>query len=382
MNQPSLAVIFKSFLRLGATAFGGPAMIPYIRQVATSREWLTGEVLDDGLAFCQTIPGATAMQYAAYIGLRIRGPAGAAAAFIGFGLPACAAMMVLSALYVHYHSVTLIVAAFAGLEAIIISIMAHATLSFARKSLHTLPAFFIAAICGATFYVHVIPPLVLLAAAVLGMAFLADRRASQIPSAAIKLSISHATVFSIMAAAALLLVILFFFSRILFDLSTVMMRVDLLAFGGGFVSVPLMARYVVQGHHWLDSVSFMDGIALGQVTPGPIVITATFVGFLAAGPVGGCVATVSVFLPSYVMVIAAAPYFDRLCQHASFRKAIGGVTASFAGLLAAVTLQFVIQMEWNLTSISIASLGLLLLLLNLNILWVVALGTVAGLLIG
>ena len=100
-QQPSLAAIFFAFLRLGITAFGGPAMVTYIRKMTVGQKsWIDGAVFDEGVALCQAIPGATAMQVVAYAGLRIRGAAGALAAFVGFGLPAFFLMMLLSALYV------------------------------------------------------------------------------------------------------------------------------------------------------------------------------------------------------------------------------------------------------------------------------------------
>jgi chromate transporter len=103
---PSLEELFLSFLRLGLTAFGGPSMVAYIRQMAVDkRRWLDADAFDGGVALCQAIPGATAMQTAAYVGLRARAVAGAAASFVGFGLPAFGLMLALSALYARTHAV-------------------------------------------------------------------------------------------------------------------------------------------------------------------------------------------------------------------------------------------------------------------------------------
>ena len=126
--------LFTSFLELGMTAFGGPAMIAYIRQMAVEkRSWLRADSFDDGVALCQAIPGATAMQTAAYVGLRVRGVAGAAVSFVGFGLPAFALMMVLSALYARTQDLPAVVSAFSGLRAIIVALVANATVSFGRR---------------------------------------------------------------------------------------------------------------------------------------------------------------------------------------------------------------------------------------------------------
>ena len=117
--NPSLFQLFISFLRLGATAFGGPAMVAYIRKMAVEKNrWLDDQSAHDGVAFCQTIPGATAMQMSAYVGLRAKGVAGAAVSFIGFGLPAFLFIMILSALYARTHTLPAVVSAFNGLQAI------------------------------------------------------------------------------------------------------------------------------------------------------------------------------------------------------------------------------------------------------------------------
>ena len=135
-QSPSLSHLFISFLRLGATAFGGPAMIAYIRKMAVEKKhWLDDQSARDGVALCQTIPGATAMQMSAYVGFRARGVGGAAASFIGFGLPAFLFMMILSALYAQTHTLPAVVSAFNGLQAIVVALVANATLSFGRTSI-------------------------------------------------------------------------------------------------------------------------------------------------------------------------------------------------------------------------------------------------------
>ncbi|MBU4176541.1 MAG: chromate transporter, partial [Proteobacteria bacterium] len=119
--SPALSRLFAVFLRLGTTAFGGPAMIAYIRELAVERElWLDQKTFRDGVALCQTIPGATAMQVAAYVGLKVRGVRGAITSYLGFGLPAFLLMTALSVLYSRTHSLPAVVAAFSGLQAIIV----------------------------------------------------------------------------------------------------------------------------------------------------------------------------------------------------------------------------------------------------------------------
>ena len=126
--------------------------------------------------------------------------------------------------------------------------------------------------------------------------------------------------------------------------------------------------------HWLDSRAFIDGIALGQVTPGPIVITATFVGFEIAGVLGALVGTVAVFAPSFLMVLTTVPYLDRLQSSLLFRRALRGVLASFVGLLGAVTISFSTAVSWSVPMVFIVAVAFLALRLKVDILWVVLAG--------
>jgi len=158
--------------------------------------------------------------------------------------------------------------------------------------------------------------------------------------------------------------------------------VDIFAFGGGFASVPLMLHEVVDVHHWLDSRTFMDGIALGQVTPGPIVITATFVGYQVAGVLGALVGTIGIFTPSFLMVLVTVPYLDRLQHSLWFRRALRGVLASFVGLLVAVAISFGFAVSWSILAVVLALAAFAALRLKVDILWVVLVGaTVSTLLL-
>ena len=174
---------------------------------------------------------------------------------------------------------------------------------------------------------------------------------------------------------------LFFLDRMLFALALLMLKIDLFAFGGGFASVPLMLHEVVDARGWLDSQTFMDGIALGQVTPGPIVITATFVGYQVAGLAGAVVGTLSIFTPSFWMVLATVPYFDRLQRSLFFRRALRGVLVSFVGLLAAVAVNFALAVSWSIPAAILAVAALVALRLKVDILWVVLAGAIASILI-
>jgi chromate transporter len=173
---------------------------------------------------------------------------------------------------------------------------------------------------------------------------------------------------------------LYFVNSALFILATVMLKIDLFAFGGGFASLPLMLNEVVITREWMDSKTFMDGIALGQITPGPIVITAAFVGYLVYGLSGALVATIAIFTPSFFMVITVAPFFDRLKNSVYFLRAIDGVFASFVGLLLYVCFKFATTVPWDIARIILGLAALAALRRKIDILYIVPVGAVVSIL--
>ena len=374
--QPTLVGLFLAFLRLGLTAFGGPSMVAYIRKMAVEQKhWLDEESFRDGVAFCQMVPGATAMQTAAYVGLRTRGIAGATASFVGFGLPAFILMMALSALYVRAHTLPTFVSAFAGLQAIVVAIVANAALSFGKTYLKNWSSVVIAMVAATLFWLGVNPILVILLAALLGLVF-SRKQLAVLSANSHQEQRSAKPILILLSAIALGFVLLFFTRRALFDLAVLMFKIDLFAFGGGFASIPLMFHEIVQVRNWMDGPTFLNGIVMGQVTPGPIVITATFVGYLLHGPWGGVVATLGMFSPSFLMVVGVAPYFDRLRAWPYFGKIIGGILCSFVGLLLTVTIRFAWNVQWDVLRILLAGAAWVALLRKVDILWVVLIGTI------
>jgi len=379
-QKPSLLQLFLSFLRLGLTAFGGPSMVAYIRKMAVEQKnWLDAETFNDGVALCQTIPGATAMQTAAYVGLQTRGVIGAGASFIGFGLPAFLLMMGFAALYTYANNLSIVISTFSGLQAIIVAIIANAAVSFGKNTLKNWKSWVIAGAAAALFGMNVNPILVIIMAAIGGIALIQPKQPNSIHPVSSEHNKSNTRqLLLILAGTAAGFILLFFVNRNLFCLATLMFRIELVAFGGGFASVPLMFHEIVQVRNWMASQTLMDGIILGQVTPGPIVITATFIGYILGGPFGGVVATIAIFLPSFMMVVGLTPYFDRLRASPVFNKAISGVLSSFVGLLFSVTINFALNVHWDLSHLLLAGLAFAALLLKTDILWVVVLGTIAS----
>jgi chromate transporter len=357
-------------------------MVAYIKELAVTRHgWLDQRSFRNGVALCQTIPGATAMQMAAYVGLRLRGLGGGLAAYAGFGLPAFALMLGLSALYQHTHTLPAAGSLFHGLRVIVVALMANATLNFGRSSLRKGRDAMLAGLAAAALAVHASPMLVILAAAIAGCLVCVDARPGEPQEAAPPVrGGSIRNLLWPMAAIGLALAALWLVDPQLFQLAATMLRIDLFAFGGGFASVPLMQHEFVSARHWMDAKTFMDGIALGQVTPGPIVITATFAGYMVRGVVGALVGTISIFAPSLVILTLALPVFDRLQVSRYFRGATRGALLAFVGMLLWVTASFGLALTWSIPAAVLGIAALTALRLKVDILWVVAVGAILSVL--
>jgi chromate transporter len=378
ISKPTSTDLFLSFFRLGLTAFGGPAMIAHIRELCVGRHgWLDERDFKNGVALSQSIPGATAMQTAAYVGLKVRGIPGALASYSGFGLPAFILMLILSALYARFNSLPKFISLFNGLQVIVVAIIFHATYSFGRNIANNYKSLIVALLSAISFWFSISPFIVIIGAGILGMAFLKVS-----PSATMSRSETKDTQGYTLQIVGLLVTFLasfvglYFLSAILFNLAAVMLKIDLFAFGGGFASIPLMLHEVVINRGWLDSKTLMDGIALGQITPGPIVITATFVGYLVYGMAGAIIATIAIFTPSFLMLVFVAPFFDRLKASAHFIQAIDGVFASFVGLLVYVCIKFTMIVPWDVPRILLGVATLAALLRRVDILYIVLAGAV------
>jgi len=322
----------------------------------------------------QMIPGATAMQVAAYVGLRTRGGPGALMAYAGFGLPAFLLMLGLSALYFSAQELPPVMAAFKGLQCIIVAQIFHASINFAKRYLDSLSAQLLA--CGAGIWVGLRGnPILALAAVCLLALFMFKEEAGSGPSAPVPVDAGPIRfAFFLAGGLAVLTGTLYVLAPDLFRLCLLMIKIDCFAFGGGYVSVPLMLHEVVEVRGWLTGSQFMDGIALGQVTPGPIVMTGAFVGYAMAGTPGAIVATVAVFSPSIIFLCAATPFADKLVNSPLVRRALKGSLVSLVGLMAAVAVRFAISVEWGMAEAVIAAAAFLALRMKVDILRVVLAG--------
>lgn len=375
MQKPSYSKLFFAFLKLGAGAFGGPALVEYIRKLSVEQKsWLDNDAFNEGVALCQSIPGATAMQMATYVGLKTNGISGAVLSCSGFVLPAFLLMLAFSALYTHFHDLPHIISVFAGLNIIIVAIMVNATYSFGKTSLKDYKDVGLAVISAGLLWIGVSPFLVVAGAALLGILVFKGEGlvASSAGRETALFHMKHILFLSIALVSGF--VFLYFFSNKLLRLSVVMFKVNLFAFGGGYGALPLMLHEVVNVRGWMNNKTFMDAIALGQVTPGPIIITSTFVGYLVDGLSGAIVSTLSSFASSFFILITAVPFFEKLRISRYFYSITRGVLVTFVGLLLYVSVNFFLAIQWDIIKTIFALLALLALFYKINILYVVLAG--------
>ena len=378
-SVPSMWKLFLTFLKLGFTAFGGPAMQVEIRkEIVDRKQWMEGIRFDAGLALCQVIPGAIIMQLAAYIGLKLKGIKGSIVTFIAFGLPSILIIIGLSMLYKNYHHIETIEAVLVTLRIIVVAIIAHATYTFGKKNFRSINDVAIGFIAALLFLMKLHPAIVVNIAVLLGL-ILSRKDKPRFPYTGRVRTFNFFLI--LLSLLFVSLVLLFLFNPTYFTLATMMLRIDLFSFGGGLAAVPMMYHEFVDLFGWLDKKTLFDGIILGQVTPGSIIITATFAGYYHLGLIGSTVATVFVFIPSYLILMALAPFFDRLSKFRNFSRAINGILCSFVGLLLITTIHFGIEISWSPEAITIGLISFALLMLRVNVGWLIAGGLVLSLFI-
>jgi chromate transporter len=378
-ENPSYFELFLSFFWIGLTGFGGLAMTAHIRRhIVDKRKWMDPHTFDSGLALCQIIPGAIVMQLAAFIGLKVKGIRGSVVSFVGFGLPAFLIMLILSILYKESKNISGVENILSGLRVVVVAIVANAAYIFGQKNFKNLNDWIIAILAAGLFLTKLHPFLVLLVAASLGILLTKKDFA---PSGKLIKARTLRFFFILLLIVATCAISLFFFNREYFTLATMMLRIDLFSFGGGLAAMPMMYHELVDLFGWFDKKTFMDGVILGQVTPGSIIIAATFFGYMHLGFIGSIAATVCVFTPSFMILMGIFPFFNKLRSYPQFNKVINGILCSFVGLLAVITYHFTLDIDWNWTNILFTLIAFVLLVKKVDVIWVILGGVLISLLI-
>jgi chromate transporter len=311
------------FLRLGTWGFGGPiALVGYMQKdLVDERKWISQEEYLQGLAFSQLAPGPLAAQLAMYLGFVRAGFLGATIIGTVFILPSFLMVLAIGKAYVTLGGTRLIAALFYGIGAAVIAIIARSAMKLVKTSIKKdklLWIVFLALGISTALSEKEIVWLFLGGGLVVMIArsdFSTWRQrftASFLPTLAFGLP-----AFGTMSA-----LFLFFLKSSLF------------VFGSGLAIVPFLHGGVVQGHHWLTETQFLDAVAVAMITPGPVVITVAFIGYLVAGMAGATAAALGVFLPVYLFVVILGPFYQRFSKNAQIRAFVQGVTAAATGAIA------------------------------------------------
>jgi chromate transporter len=314
-----LAEIIRYFLWLGATGFGGPIALCGLmqRDLVERRGWLDKTQMRDVIAVCQTMPGPLAVQVGIFVGYQRCGFWGAWASGSAMVLPASVMVALLAAAYVHLHGLPSLTAVIYGVSPAVIALIVQSWLRLARLGMQDRFQYAVALVAAlATLALPDLLTVVFLCAGLLGVAWyrLQARR-----DAGVRLH----------DVASLLL---------LAKLAWFFLVTGALTFGGGLAIVPLLQKQLVEHTHWLTAAQFLTAIAVGMVTPGPLMTAATFTGYLVAGPWGALVSTIAIYLPSFLLVLVAAPPLLRHRHHPLLQGFVSGVFAAAVGAILASAL--------------------------------------------
>jgi chromate transporter len=369
---------------LGATAYGGPAIAQHMKKVIVKDlGWLKEPEFMQGIALCQLIPGATFVQMSAYIGYRLRGIGGALACMAGFVLPAFALMLILSAIYFRFGDLWLVQSLFKGLAPIIVAIVLNAFINFGKPMVKDWKAIVIVGVAFAGFVFHINIVFVFLISGVLALllrlALSEKALPSPTPSGAARQNAPY-----LLGLAAIIIALFFvcyFLNEQLFYLALIMAKVGALAFGGGFTTIGLIQLDVVERFQWVGTKEFLDGIVMGQVTPGPIVITATFLGYKLAGFLGAAMATVAIFTSDFFILSLLIPYYDRLRGIKAVRIMEQGILAAFVGMLGLVLYNFGRTTFVDIPTVLFAAGAFVALLKKVDLLYILLTGAALSILV-
>jgi chromate transporter len=348
----SLARFTGYFLWLGTVGFGGPiALAGHMQQdLVDTRGWVRKEDYLEGLALAQLAPGPLAAQLAIYLGYIHSGIIGATAVSIAFVLPSFLMVLALSAAYVRFGGLPWMQGMFYGIGAAVIAIIARSAFKLAKLTLakdNLLWAIFAVLAISTAWTSREIVWLFLLAGLVSLLVKAMPSRALVRKSAPALLAPGS---FTLGAVGGSLLPIFFYFAK-----------AGLFVFGSGLAVVPFLYGGVVQTHHWLTDLQFVDAVAVAMITPGPVVITVAFIGYLVAGIAGAVAAAMGIFLPVYLVVVLLAPSYKKWAKNPQLNAFVRGVTAAATGAIAGAVVVLAKRSIYDLPTIMICAVSVIVL---------------------
>jgi chromate transporter len=369
----SLSEIALLFLKLGTTAFGGPAahIAMMDEEVVRRRHWLSEQEFLDYLSAVNFIPGPNSTEMAIHIGHRRAGWPGLIVAGTCFIFPAAILVGILAWAYVRWGALPQAAGLLYGVKPVVIAVVLQALWKLGRSAVKTTWLAVVAILSLALAAVGVNELLVLVIGGVLGLAVMWTHLRGQralLVGPGIKPAFSAAAVIATGAAVGLWPIFLIF------------AKIGSVLFGSGYVLLAFLRADLVERYHWLTQQQLLDAIAVGQVTPGPVFTTATFVGYLLHGPSGAVVATLGIFLPAFLFVAVSAPLMPRLRASGTAGAILDGINVASLTLMALVTWQLAQSalVDWFTLLLGSASAVVLLRYRGFNSAWLVLTAGVMG----
>lgn len=343
MERASLPYIFFTFLKLGATAFGGYMSLVAIvqKQLVEIDKKMKEEDLLDGISLTSVLPGPVAVNTIAYVGYLLRGIPGAIAAFAGIVLPSFFLVILLSWLYFTYGNIPAVKNIFSGIAPTITALIVTVAIGMARKTIKV-PAQWVICLLAAILLIFIggftTTFLIIIGSGIVGYFLFHQQQGKERLSNEEKLLFGNRQWIISGVVLLLLLFVLLFGGQYPgapknIQIISTFSGISLTLFGGGYVVIPALHELFVENLGWLTSAEFADGIAIGQITPGPIFITATFIGYKVAGIMGALLATIAMFTPSMVLTVLLSRFVKTLNQSTLVKAAMKAVRAAVIGMI-------------------------------------------------
>jgi chromate transporter len=397
-KEISLKYLFFTFLKIGAISWGGyMALIAMMKkQLVDKDKVIREEIVLDGISLASILPGAISINVATYIGFQLRGIRGAIFCLTATILPAFLLILCFGIVYSNYGDLPVFNKFFKGILPAISAIILSVAIGMAKKQIHDykqLTMCILAGIFLLSIHSFYATQLVIISSAVAGY-FLYKTYGSAVGNDGtpfisfnyrklIRISVIFILLVSIIALAIWICgVDQLGWYKINKTIFLTFSGMSLSLFGGGYVIVPAMQTVIVEGFHWLTTKEFSDAIAMGQITPGPVIITATFIGFRVAGYLGALVATLAIFFPPGFVMIIFSGFLDRIKNYHVITAIFKGMRPAIIGMIftAAFTIAKGAEMVW-LSALIFLTVLILLMKFRLNVIWMIPLSGIAGILL-
>lgn len=360
MKQPTLLQFAKTALYTGAIGYGGPAILGQMKKkLVHEKEWISEENFMNALSLADILPGATGVTLIGYLGYKLKGIRGWLLGAGLYVLPAFLFTTTLAWFYFKYNSIGFVQKIFTGLGALVVALLVSALINlskpvlgksgksgYLKAAIIILPAFLL------EFFVGINATFIYLLSGILGFILYFFSKEIMIPQETkdeikeekkekiILKSIltSHFTylLFSLAIAG----ILLWYFIPVLGLLISSFIHMGTFALGSGFTIIPLMKSIAVDQNNWVTLKQFQDGLAVGQITPGPVLITAAFIGYRVMGWLGALIATISIFLPSLTLIVILGRFHEKIKHLKAVKVVIKGFLAGFIGIISAIAFQF------------------------------------------